>query len=122
MQFSPIARHFISLRSKYSPQHPVLKHGTVCVAPSMSETKTSKKVHLLNVADFSVVSRIDVYVLVIVGHTVVSVTERSASLTTVTAPGGTRQLSTSSSHGPSSLRCGNCAAVSSCARPRINKA
>jgi hypothetical protein len=26
MQFSPISRHFISLRSKYSPQHPVLKH------------------------------------------------------------------------------------------------
>jgi hypothetical protein len=26
MQFSPISRHFISLRAKYSPQHPVLKH------------------------------------------------------------------------------------------------
>jgi hypothetical protein len=26
MQFSPISCHFISLRSKYSPQHPVLKH------------------------------------------------------------------------------------------------
>jgi hypothetical protein len=26
MQFSPPSRHFISLRSKYSPQHPVLKH------------------------------------------------------------------------------------------------
>jgi hypothetical protein len=26
MQFPPISRHFISLRSKYSPQHPVLKH------------------------------------------------------------------------------------------------
>jgi hypothetical protein len=26
MQFSPISRHLISLRSKYSPQHPVLKH------------------------------------------------------------------------------------------------
>jgi hypothetical protein len=25
MQFSPISRHF-SLRTKYSPQHPVLKH------------------------------------------------------------------------------------------------
>jgi hypothetical protein len=25
MQFSPIPRHFISLRSKYSPQHPALK-------------------------------------------------------------------------------------------------
>jgi hypothetical protein len=26
MQFSPTSYHFISLRSKYSPQHPVLKH------------------------------------------------------------------------------------------------
>jgi hypothetical protein len=34
MNFSPISRHFISLRSKYSPQHPVLKHPQ-----SMSETK-----------------------------------------------------------------------------------
>jgi hypothetical protein len=25
-QFSPISRHFVSLWSKYSPQHPVLKH------------------------------------------------------------------------------------------------
>jgi hypothetical protein len=26
MQFSPISRHFISLRPKYSPQQAVLKH------------------------------------------------------------------------------------------------
>jgi hypothetical protein len=26
MQFSPISRSIILLRSKYSPQHPVLKH------------------------------------------------------------------------------------------------
>jgi hypothetical protein len=26
MPFSPISRHFISLWTKYSPQHPVLKH------------------------------------------------------------------------------------------------
>jgi hypothetical protein len=26
MQFSPISRHVIFLPSKYSPQHPVLKH------------------------------------------------------------------------------------------------
>jgi hypothetical protein len=26
MQFSPILHHFISLRCKYSPQHPALKH------------------------------------------------------------------------------------------------
>jgi hypothetical protein len=29
MQFSPTSRHF-SLRSKYSPQHPVLKHPSLC--------------------------------------------------------------------------------------------
>jgi hypothetical protein len=27
MQFSPTSRHFVSLRLKYSPQHPVLKHS-----------------------------------------------------------------------------------------------
>jgi hypothetical protein len=26
VQLSPFSRYFISLRSKYSPQHPVLKH------------------------------------------------------------------------------------------------
>jgi hypothetical protein len=26
MQSSPASRHFLPLRSKYSPQHPVLKH------------------------------------------------------------------------------------------------
>jgi hypothetical protein len=26
MQFSPISHHFIFLRTKYSPQHSVLKH------------------------------------------------------------------------------------------------
>jgi hypothetical protein len=30
MQFSPISRHFISLQSKHSPQHPVLKHPQLC--------------------------------------------------------------------------------------------
>jgi hypothetical protein len=25
-KFSPTSRHFTSLRTKYSPQHPVLKH------------------------------------------------------------------------------------------------
>jgi hypothetical protein len=27
MQFSPVSRHFISLWTKYSPQHPVLLKG-----------------------------------------------------------------------------------------------
>jgi hypothetical protein len=26
MQFSPVSHHFLPLRHKYSPQHPVLKH------------------------------------------------------------------------------------------------
>jgi len=26
MQSSPVSRHFLPFRSKYSPQHPVLKH------------------------------------------------------------------------------------------------
>jgi hypothetical protein len=38
MQFSPISLHFISLRTKYSPQHPVLKHPQY-VPPLMWETK-----------------------------------------------------------------------------------
>jgi hypothetical protein len=37
MQFSPTSCHFISLRSKYSPQNPVIKHPQVCVPPLMSE-------------------------------------------------------------------------------------
>jgi hypothetical protein len=39
MQFSPISCHFISLPTKYSPQHPVLKTPSVYVPPLMSETK-----------------------------------------------------------------------------------
>jgi hypothetical protein len=30
MQFSPFSRHLIPLRSKYPPQHPVLKHLQLC--------------------------------------------------------------------------------------------
>jgi hypothetical protein len=33
MQFPPISRHFISLRSKYSPQHPVFKHAQFMFLP-----------------------------------------------------------------------------------------
>jgi hypothetical protein len=29
MQFPPLSRHLIPLRSKYPPQHPVLKHRRV---------------------------------------------------------------------------------------------
>jgi hypothetical protein len=38
MQFSPTSCYLISLRSKYSPQHPVLKLS-VYVPPLLSETK-----------------------------------------------------------------------------------
>jgi hypothetical protein len=38
MQFSPTSRHFISLRSKYSPQHPCSQTPSVCVPPLTSET------------------------------------------------------------------------------------
>jgi hypothetical protein len=33
MQFSPISCHFISLRTKYSPQHPVHKHPQSMILP-----------------------------------------------------------------------------------------
>jgi hypothetical protein len=38
MQFSAASCHFIPLRSKYSPKHPVLKHNQ-CVLPFTWETK-----------------------------------------------------------------------------------
>jgi hypothetical protein len=39
MQFSPTSCHFISLRSKYFPWHPLLKLPSVYVSPLLSETK-----------------------------------------------------------------------------------
>jgi hypothetical protein len=38
MQFSPVSCHLIPFRSKYPPQHPVLKKPLVYVPPLMSET------------------------------------------------------------------------------------
>jgi hypothetical protein len=38
MQFSPLSRHFIPLRTKYFPQHPVLQTPSVYVHLVMSET------------------------------------------------------------------------------------
>jgi hypothetical protein len=38
MQFSPTVYHFIPLRSKYSPQHPALKHPQVYISFLISET------------------------------------------------------------------------------------
>jgi hypothetical protein len=55
MQFSPFSSHLIPLRSKYPPQHPVLKHP-VYVPPLMSETKFSflilKKIFFLKYIEF----------------------------------------------------------------------
>jgi hypothetical protein len=33
MQFSPYTRHLIPFRSKYPPQHPVLKHPQFMLLP-----------------------------------------------------------------------------------------
>jgi hypothetical protein len=33
MQFSPTSLHFIAVRSRYSPQHPVLKHPQSTLTP-----------------------------------------------------------------------------------------
>jgi hypothetical protein len=39
VQLSPFPCYFVSRRSKYSPQHPVLKHPqSVCALPLMSQT------------------------------------------------------------------------------------
>jgi hypothetical protein len=39
MQCSPISQYFISLRSRYSPQHPVFKHPQSVVPPVVLGTK-----------------------------------------------------------------------------------
>jgi hypothetical protein len=44
MQFSPTSRHFISLWSKYSPQHPVLKHPQVICLLTFLNTLDIKKI------------------------------------------------------------------------------
>jgi len=36
MQFSPASRHFLPLRSKYSPQHPAVRHN-LCTSLSVTE-------------------------------------------------------------------------------------
>jgi hypothetical protein len=37
MQFSPASCHFISLRFIYSPQHPVLKHLSLCSSLNVTD-------------------------------------------------------------------------------------
>jgi hypothetical protein len=47
MQFPPISRHFIPPRSKYSPQHPVLKHPqsiVINLGPNRSKQPGIRKV------------------------------------------------------------------------------
>jgi hypothetical protein len=48
MQSSPASRHFLSLRSKYSPPHPVLKHHQY-VLPLVWETYLMYE-HKINIA------------------------------------------------------------------------
>jgi hypothetical protein len=39
MQFPPVSRHIIPLRSKYSPQHPVLKHPQTAIYTDQNSTR-----------------------------------------------------------------------------------
>jgi hypothetical protein len=46
MQLSPIFRHFISLRTKHSPQHPVLKHlyiHSICILTNKNQIKRMER-------------------------------------------------------------------------------
>jgi hypothetical protein len=45
VQLSPASCHFIPLRSKYSPQHPVLKHVLTCVQRDYEATHPWKGRH-----------------------------------------------------------------------------
>jgi carbohydrate-binding DOMON domain-containing protein len=51
MQLSPFPRHLIPLRSKYSPQHPILKQPQPAFLPQCERPslKKKKKIKLLNV-------------------------------------------------------------------------
>jgi hypothetical protein len=37
MQFSPVSLHFVSLRTKYSPQHSVFKHPHICLSVNVRD-------------------------------------------------------------------------------------
>jgi hypothetical protein len=50
MQFPPIFRHIIPPRSKYSPQHPVLKHPQSMFLPILQQAmKTLRRMKRLSV-------------------------------------------------------------------------
>jgi hypothetical protein len=58
MQLSPFLCYFIPLRSKYSPQHPVLKHPQSirfpqCQRPSLRSTKTTGRIMVLYILTFT---------------------------------------------------------------------
>jgi hypothetical protein len=58
MQFSPLSCHFIALRSKYIPQHPVLKHPqsvffSLHEIPGSTPTETTSKIIVVYVFVFT---------------------------------------------------------------------
>jgi hypothetical protein len=56
MQFSPTSRHFLSLRSKHPPQHPVLKHPQPMFFNLRTHTEAAKLfIFVAHLATFSAV-------------------------------------------------------------------
>jgi len=58
MQFSSASHHFRPLRSKYPPQHPVLKHPQSvflpwCESPSFTPTQKTGKIIVMYIVSFS---------------------------------------------------------------------
>jgi hypothetical protein len=47
MQFSPISRYFISLRTKYSPQHPVSNTLSLCSSLNATDQSLLPIIHLI---------------------------------------------------------------------------
>jgi hypothetical protein len=54
VQLSPFSRYFSPLRSKYSPQHPVLKHPQYSDASGVRliTRSLSKEIHIYNICSF----------------------------------------------------------------------
>jgi len=62
MQSSPASHHFLSLRSKYSPQHPVLKcpqskFFLSCEGPSFTPMQKTSEVIVLYILIFKFLER-----------------------------------------------------------------
>jgi hypothetical protein len=67
MQFSAISRHFISLRSRYSPQHPVIKHPQSVFLPwfqrpSFTPTQNQRQNYSFVYSNFYVLSGTCLYI------------------------------------------------------------